>query len=119
MAALLCRLIKTFNFTINVDGDDQEDDDEEDDNEVAEEEQEENDEDDENADEDEGPTEAPFDEEPTIPSKVKNGAIPPTVPLERIIHITKLPKSKLSERITLKNTLACSMLVKAVLPISF
>lgn len=75
------------------DGDEQDDeaDVEEDDDEEADEEQEENDEDDDD-DDDEGPTEAPIDEEPTIPSKVKSGEIPATVPLSRIVHITKLPK---------------------------
>ncbi|TMW48931.1 hypothetical protein DOY81_005996 [Sarcophaga bullata] len=79
------------------DGDEQDDDDEaedddleaeaEDDDDEAEEEQ-----DDDEDDDDEGPTEAPIDEEPTIPSKVKSGEIPATVPLNKIVHITKLPK---------------------------
>ena len=103
IAARLWRLFKTFDFTIYVDGDEQEDDDEEDDDEEAEVEQEENEED----DEDDGPTEAPIDEEPTIPSKVKTGQIPATVPFNKIVHITKLPKSKLSIQIALKNAVAC------------
>ncbi|XP_065372473.1 DNA-binding protein modulo [Calliphora vicina] len=31
-------------------------------------------------------------EEPTIPSKVKTGEIPSTVPANKIVHVTKLPK---------------------------
>lgn len=44
-------------------------------------------------DDDDAPSETAIDKQgPTIPSKVKGGEIPDTVPLTRIVHVNKLPK---------------------------
>lgn len=58
--------------------------------EVAENEEEAEDDD----EDDDAPTETAIDQEPTIPSKVKSGLIPDSIPHTRIVHVNKLPKSK-------------------------
>lgn len=63
------------------------DDDEQDDDEEAEEEDDQKEEEEVESDDEE--------EEPTIPSKIKSGAIAATAPVNRIIQITNLPQSKL------------------------
>ncbi|KAI8130156.1 DNA-binding protein modulo [Lucilia cuprina] len=73
----------------DADEEDAENDNDEEEDDAENENEEEKEEDDEEEDEDE---EDAANEEPTIPSKVKSGEIPSTVPSSKIVHVVKLPK---------------------------